>query len=86
MKRILSATNTSGIPAAPSVEDVSDANMKNSVMGSTSFELLKWKASAAKRALNEFLQVAKSYDDINDHLTQSELTSMDKALEALGRV
>ena len=96
MKRVLSATNTSGISAAPAVEDTLEPseqcymevgqNMKrmpNSVMGSTSLEVVKWKATAAKRALQEFLQVAKRYDDIQDHLTQSELTSMDKVLEAL---
>lgn len=53
------------------------------VTASTSQELLKWKATAAKRALEEFVRVAKQYDNINEHVTSFEFTCIDKVLEAL---
>lgn len=57
-----------------------------SITASSSIESVKWKATQAKAALSDFVRVAKQYDDINDYITPSEFTSIDKVLTALDDV
>lgn len=96
MKRIVSATNTSGISAAPAVEDVIESKeqgyMKSNkdtkkIVATYDYEItkeeLQEKAVIAEDALKEFRAVAKRYKGIYDHMAPSEFKVVDQMLEIL---